>query len=51
VNWEKDPSGRLVAPDPLGIGEIHRVAAVAILVVAVVLVTVDDDLIADFPAS
>jgi hypothetical protein len=31
-------------------GGEHRVAAVALLVVAVVLVTVDDDLVADFPA-
>ena len=40
--------GRLVAPDPLR-GREHRVAAVAFLVVAVVLVAVDDDLIADLP--
>ena len=38
----------LIAPDPLAVG-IHWVAAVAFLVVAVVLVTVDDDLIAHFP--
>ena len=41
--------GRLVAPDALAGGE-HRVAAVALLVVAVVLVTVDDDLVTDLPA-
>ena len=40
---------RLVAPDALAGGE-HRIAAVALLVVAVVLVTVDDDLVADLPA-
>ena len=40
---------RLVAPDALRRRE-HRVAAVAFLVVAVVLVAVDDDLVADFPA-
>jgi hypothetical protein len=39
---------RLVAPDPLG-GREHRVAAVALLVVAVVLVAVDHDLVADLP--
>ncbi len=39
---------RLVAPDPLA-RRIHRVAAVAMLVVAVVLVAVDDDLVADLP--
>ena len=38
-----------VAPDPLGRRE-HRVSAVAFLVVAVVLVAVDDDLVADLPA-
>jgi hypothetical protein len=40
---------RLVAPDALAGGE-HRIPAVALLVVAVVLVTVDDDLVADLPA-
>ena len=40
---------RLIAPDPLA-GREHRVAAVALLVVAVVLVAVDDDLVADLPA-
>ena len=40
---------RLVAPDALRGGE-HRVAAVAFLVVAVVLVAMDDDLVADLPA-
>ena len=41
---------RLVAPDALG-GREHRVAAVAFLVVAVVLVAVDDDLVADLPVA
>ena len=41
--------GRLVAPDALR-GREHRIAAVAFLVVAVVLVAVDDDLVADLPA-
>ena len=41
--------GRLVAPDALRRRE-HRVAAVAFLVVAVVLIAVDDDLVADLPA-
>jgi hypothetical protein len=40
---------RLVAPDALGRRE-HRVAAVTFLVVAVVLVTMNDDLVADLPA-
>ena len=40
---------RLVAPDPLA-RRVHRVAAVAVLVVAVVLVAVHDDLVADLPA-
>ena len=40
---------RLVAPDPLRVGE-HRVAAVALLVVAVILIAVDDDLVAHLPA-
>ena len=40
---------RLVAPDALAGGE-HRIAAVALLVVAIVLVTVDDDLVTDLPA-
>ena len=40
---------RLVAPDPLA-GREHRVAAVAFLVVAVVLVAMDHDLVADLPA-
>ena len=40
---------RLVAPDALRGGE-HRIAAVAFLVVAVVLVAMDDDLVADLPA-
>ena len=40
---------RLVPPDALR-GREHRVAAVAFLVVAVVLVAVDDDLVADLPA-
>src|SRR5215813_8968015 len=40
---------RLVAPDALRRRE-HGIAAVAFLVVTVVLVTVDDDLVTDFPA-
>jgi hypothetical protein len=40
---------RLVAPDALRRRE-HRIAAVALLVVAVVLVAVNDDLVADLPA-
>ena len=40
---------RLVAPDALRRRE-HRIAAVALLVVAVVLIAVDDDLVADLPA-
>ena len=42
------PVGRLIAPDPLARG-IHRIAAVALLIVAIVLVAVDHDLVADFP--
>src|SRR5262245_23112391 len=41
--------GRLVAPDALR-GRKHRVAAVAFLIVAVVLVAVDHNLVADLPA-
>src|SRR3546814_16969844 len=41
--------GRLVAPDALRRRE-HRVAAVALLVVAVVLIAVDHALVADLPA-
>ncbi len=40
---------RLIAPDPLRGGE-HRIAAVALLVVAVGLVAMNDDLVADLPA-
>ena len=40
---------RLIAPDALR-GREHRVAAVALLVVPVVLVAVDDHLVADLPA-
>ena len=40
---------RLIAPDPLA-GREHRVAAVAFLVVAVGLIAVDHDFVADFPA-
>src|SRR5713226_8164181 len=40
---------RLVAPDALA-GREHRIAAVALLVVAVILVAVHDDLVADLPA-
>src|SRR5580693_1012651 len=42
--------GRLVAPDALGRRE-HRVAAVTLLVVAVVLVAMNDHLIADMPTT
>ncbi len=45
----KGPIRCLIAPDPLA-GRIHRVATVAFLVVAVILVAVNDNLIADFPA-
>jgi hypothetical protein len=48
-NWENDPSGSR-SPRSAVRGE-HRIAAVAFLVVAVVLVAVDDDLVADFPAG
>ena len=41
--------GRLVAPDALRRRE-HRIAAVTLLVVAIVLVAVDDDFVADLPA-
>ena len=41
--------GRLIAPDALRSRE-HRVAAVAFLVVAVVLIAMDDDFVADLPA-
>ena len=40
---------RLVAPDALR-GREHRVAAVTFLVVAVVLIAMDDDLVSDLPA-
>ena len=40
---------RLVAPDALR-GREQRIAAVAVLVVAVVLIAVDDDFVADLPA-
>src|ERR1051326_7687754 len=40
---------RLVTPDALG-GREQRIAAVALLVVPVVLVAMDDDLVAYFPA-
>ena len=40
---------RLIAPDALR-GREQRIAAIAVLVVAVVLVTVDDDFVADLPA-
>lgn len=40
---------RFIAPDALAVG-IHRVAAVALLVVTVVLVTVNDDFVTHFPA-
>ena len=41
--------GRLIAPDALGRRK-HRVAAVALFVVAIVLVAVDHHLVADLPA-
>src|SRR5262249_14890748 len=41
--------GRLVAPDALRWRE-QRIAAVALLIVPVVLIAVDDDLVADLPA-
>ena len=40
---------RLITPDPLG-RRIHRIAAIAFLVVAVVLIAMDHDLVADLPA-
>src|SRR5258707_9803441 len=40
---------RLVAPDALR-GREQRVAAIAVLIVAVILIAVDDDLVADLPA-
>ena len=43
------PVRGFIAPDALG-GRKHRIAAVALFVVAVVLVAVDHDLIADLPA-
>ncbi len=42
--------GGLIAPDALGRRE-HRVAAIALLIVAIVLVAVDDDLVARFHAG
>ena len=41
---------RLIAPDALGGGE-HRITAVAVLVIAVILVAVDHDLIANLPVA
>ena len=41
--------GRLITPDALAGGK-HRIAAIALLVVAVILIAVNDDLVADFPA-
>src|SRR6185369_2962001 len=41
--------GRLVAPDPLRRRQ-QRVAAVTVFVVAIVLIAVDDDFVADLPA-
>src|SRR5262245_41649101 len=40
---------RLVSPDALG-GREERIAAIALLVIAVVLIAVDDDFIPHFPA-
>ena len=44
----KGAIGRLVTPNALGRRE-HRIAAVAFLVVAIVLIAVDDDFVADTP--
>src|SRR6516165_4155475 len=41
--------GCFVAPDPLRRRQ-ERIAAIALLIVAVVLIAMDDDLVADFPA-
>ena len=41
--------GRLVSPDPLRRRQ-QRISAVAVFIVAVVLIAVDDDFIADLPA-
>ena len=38
-----------IAPDALR-GREHRIAAIAFLIIAIILVAVDDDLIADRPA-
>ena len=40
---------RLIAPDALARRK-HRIAAVALFIVAIVLIAVDDDFIADLPA-
>ena len=40
---------RLIAPNPLR-RRVHRVAAIALFIVAVVLIAVDDDFVADLPA-
>jgi hypothetical protein len=44
------PVGGLIAPDALRRGE-HRIAAIALFVFSVILVAVDDHLVADFPAG
>src|SRR5499426_3087902 len=41
--------GRLVSPDPLRRRQ-QRIATVAVFIVAVVLIAVDDDFVADLPA-
>ena len=41
--------GRLVAPNPLAVRE-HRVPAIAVLIIAVILIAMDHHLIADLPA-
>ena len=43
------PVMRLVTPDALG-WRIHWITAVAVLIVAVILVTVDDNFVANLPA-
>src|SRR5215813_13639823 len=45
----KGTVGGLVTPDALG-GRKHRIAAVTFLVVAVVLIAMNDDLVTNFPA-
>ena len=49
-NWANDPSGVLVSPDALA-GREHGIAAVAFLIVPVILVAVDDNLVAHLPTA